>query len=361
MPSPSQSQPRYVLGVMNKVAEKPDMPIPEMFIPPELELATIQSHHETAPIPIFDLKTLLSAPNTQLHHLYDACKEWGIFQVGNHGVRGEVLENLKVEMEKFFNLPKEEKSKYQVQAGDFQGYGNVIRCKEDEKVDWGERFFMVINPRERRKADLFEKLPESLRDTLEAYFKELRKIGMGLLRILGEGVGMEIEEVDEIFENGMHTTRMTYYPPCPNPEVVLGLTPHSDSTGITILHQVNGIEGLQIKKQGLWLPVSFHPNAFLVLLGDIFEIVSNGVYNSMEHRVVVNKEEGRLSIAMFMNPKYEAEVGPSKSLISAENPPLFRRMIMEDFVKDYFSRNLNGKSHLENMRIKTTSHDDEDE
>ncbi|MED6193656.1 hypothetical protein PIB30_021631 [Stylosanthes scabra] len=358
LPSPSQSQPsRYVLGIMDKLAA--DDEIPEMFIRPELEAATIQSH-ETAAIPIFDLKTLLSPGNTQLHHLYHACKEWGIFQVGNHGVSGEVLENLKVEMEKFFNLSKEEKTKYQVKAGDFQGYGNVIRCK-DEKVDWGERFFMVINPTERRKADLFEKLPESLRDTLEAYFGELRKIGMGLLRILGEGVGMEIEEVDEIFENGMQTTRMTYYPPCPNPEVVLGLTPHSDSTGITILHQVNGIEGLQIKKHGLWLPVSFHPNAFLVLLGDIFEIVSNGVYNSMEHRVVVNKDEGRLSIAMFMNPKYEAEIGPSKKLISAQNPPLFRRMIMEDFVKDYFSRNLNGKSHLENMRIKTTSHDDDDD
>ncbi|KAL1328443.1 hypothetical protein HN51_038298 [Arachis hypogaea] len=341
---------------------QPEIAIPEMFIRPELEPTAIQSDHEAAAIPIFDLQTLLSDGNdntTQLHELYDTCKEWGIFQVRNHGVSREVLENLEVEMEKFFNLSKEEKSKYQVEEGDFQGYGNVKRRSKDEKVDWGERFFMVINPMERRKADLLEKLPPSLRETLETYFAELRKIGMGLLRILGEGVGMEIEEVDHIFDNGMQTTRMTYYPPCPNPELVLGLTPHSDSTGITILHQVNAIEGLQIKKHGLWLPVSFHPNAFLVLVGDIFEIVSNGVYNSMEHRVVVNKEKGRLSIAMFMNPKYEAEIGPAKSLISEENPPLFRRMVMEDFVKDYFSRKLNGKAHLDNMRIKTTSPPDD--
>lgn len=74
----------------------------------------------------------------------------------------------------------------------------------------------------------------------------------------------------------------------------------------------------------------------------------------MEHRAVVNKEKERISIAMFFNPKFEAEFGPVKSLTSPANPPLFKRMLMEDFFKDYFTRNLNGKSHLEKMRIKSS-------
>jgi len=83
----------------------------------------------------------------------------------------------------------------------------------------------------------------------------------------------------------------------------------------------------------------------------ILQILSNGVYSSIEHRVSVNKEKERVSIAMFFNTKFEAEIGPAKSLISSENPPLFKNMLMEEYSKYFFSRNLNGKTNLERMRI----------
>lgn len=80
----------------------------------------------------------------------------------NHGVSFELLEKLKLEIEKFFKLPVEEKVKYQIRPGDVQGYGTVIRC-EDQKLDWGDRFYVVINPVERRKPHLLPQLPSSLR------------------------------------------------------------------------------------------------------------------------------------------------------------------------------------------------------
>lgn len=101
---------------------------------------------------------------------------------------------------------------------------------------------------------------------------ELRELGMTLLGLLGEGISMEMKEVERLFEDGMQSVRMTHYPPCPQPEVVVGLTPHSDATGITILHQVNGVEGLEIKKGGVWVPVTFLPGAFVVNVGDIMEV-----------------------------------------------------------------------------------------
>jgi len=88
-------------------------------------------------------------------------------------------------------------------------------------------------------------------------------------------------------------------------------------------------------------------------LSVILQILSNGAYTSIEHRVAVNKEKERISIATFFNPKFEAEIGPVKSLLNSENPPLFKSMSMEDHFKHFFSRNLNGKSHLEKMRIET--------
>ncbi|KAI4295361.1 hypothetical protein L6164_035415 [Bauhinia variegata] len=80
-------------------------------------------------------------------------------------------------------------------------------------------------------------------------------------------------------------------------------------------------------------------------------MVSNGAYKSAEHRVIVNSKKERISIAMFFNPKLEAEIGPSICLTNPQNPALFKRVGMEKYANDFFSRKLDGKSNLEHMRI----------
>ena len=112
----------------------------------------------------------------------------------------------------------------------------------------------------------------SCRAALESYFLELQKLAMTLMVLIGKAVKMGTREIEELFEDGLQSTRMTYYPPCSQPELVIGLSPHSDLTGVTILHQVNGVDGLQIKKDGVWIPVSFLPDAFVVNVGDIMEV-----------------------------------------------------------------------------------------
>ncbi|KAE8673325.1 putative 2-oxoglutarate/Fe(II)-dependent dioxygenase [Hibiscus syriacus] len=139
--------------------------------------------------------------------------------------------------------------------------------------------------------------------------------------------------------------------PCPQPELVMGVTPHSDATLITILHQLNGVDGLHIHKDGVWFPFSFLPDALVVNVGDILEIFSNGVYRSIEHKVVPNAEKERMSVAFFVNPKLEADVGPSPSLMNPHNPPLFKRVSLDRYIKGFFSQMLNGKSYLQHMRI----------
>lgn len=95
---------------------------------------------------------------------------------------------------------------------------------------------------------------------------------MALMGLMGKALKVDMREMEELFEDGMQSVRMTYYPPCPQPQLVVGLTPHSDASGITILHEVNGVEGLQIKKDGVWIPVHFLPGAFVVNVGDIMEV-----------------------------------------------------------------------------------------
>lgn len=112
----------------------------------------------------------------------------------------------------------------------------------------------------------------SSRDDLDAYSFEMEHLAMKMLDLMAKALKMEGCEMRELFEEGMLATRMNYYPPCPQPELVIGLTNHSDASGITILLQVNEMEGLQIRKDGRWIPVKPLPNAFVVNIGDVLEV-----------------------------------------------------------------------------------------
>ncbi|PIN04046.1 Iron/ascorbate family oxidoreductase [Handroanthus impetiginosus] len=305
-----------------------------------------------AAIPVLDMKSLISeeGKTSQLEKLHSVCKDWGIFQLVNHGVDFSVVEKLKYEIQEFYKLPLEEKLRYKLRPGDVEGYGQTIILSPDQKFDWADRFYILTNPIHRRKPHLLPELPSSFREILEAYTSELQKLARTIFELIAKALKIERIEVEEIFENGMQSVRMTYYPPCPQPNKVIGLTPHSDVSGITILLQVNGVGGFQVKKDGIWMPVEILPDAFVVNLGDIIEILSNGSYKSIEHRATVNSEKERITISMFFNPKFEAQVGPSHSII-ANQPPLFRCMKMEQYFKDFLSRKFNGKSFLDYMKV----------
>ncbi|KAJ7968829.1 Oxoglutarate-dependent dioxygenase 2 [Quillaja saponaria] len=150
-----------------------------------------------------------AAPGTDIEFqkLLLVCKEWGLFQLVNHGVSDSLLEKLKEETEEFFQLPLKEKVKYKME-GDFEGYGNVV-LSDNQKRDWGDRMYM---------------------STLEIYIEELQKLSMKLLGLLARGLKVETREVVELFEDGMQSMRMGYHPPCPQPELVMGISAHTDGT-----------------------------------------------------------------------------------------------------------------------------------
>ncbi|KAK3011296.1 hypothetical protein RJ639_011471 [Escallonia herrerae] len=371
--------PPLTYGVVQELAQEPISNIPQQYVQENQEPAmpTDGDGASSLPtMPVVDLNRLIEreTKDSELERLHTVCKEWGMFQLVNHGVSISLVEKLKSEIKNFYESPLEERTRYKIRPGDFEGYGQTILHSADQKVDWADRFYMMTNPIHRRKPHLMPELPSSFRSslslslslslstrsnthshtlTLESYFSELQKLSMTLFGLMAEALKMDKIEIEGMFEDGLQSVRMNYYPPCPQPEQVIGLTPHSDATGITILLQVNGVEGLQVKKDGVWLPVKFLPDAFVVNLGDIMEILSNGLYNSIEHRATVNSTTERISIAMFFNPKIEAEVGPALSLTNSKNPPLFKRVLQEEYLKDFFSRKLNGKFFLEHMKIKT--------
>lgn len=52
-------------------------------------------------------------------------------------------------------------------------------------------------------------------------------------------------------------------------------------------------------------------------------MLSNAIYKSVEHRVMVNSNKERLSIAFFYNPKGELAIQPAKQLVTEDRPALY--------------------------------------
>uniref|UniRef100_A0A7N2R583 Isopenicillin N synthase-like Fe(2+) 2OG dioxygenase domain-containing protein n=1 Tax=Quercus lobata TaxID=97700 RepID=A0A7N2R583_QUELO len=83
----------------------------------------------------------------------------------------------------------------------------------------------------------------------------------------------------------------------------------------------------------------------------VFQIVTNGIYRSIEHRATVNSAKERLSLATFYNPRREADIGHAPSLITQESPALFKRIGARDYLRGYLSRELDGKTYIDGMKI----------
>lgn len=65
---------------------------------------------------------------------------------------------------------------------------------------------------------------------------------------------------------------MNYYLPCVDTNQMIRLTPHSDATGITLLVEINEVQGLQIKKDVKWVSIQPISGAIIVNIGDILEV-----------------------------------------------------------------------------------------
>lgn len=336
---------------VQELAKQPITSIPPCYVRDHLD----RPIHNLCPlsVPVIDLQRLLHARSvdSELHNLHSACKHWGFFQVINHGVGRLLLETFKSEVTNLFQLPMEEKKKLWQQPDNHEGFGQLFVVSEDQKLDWSDMFYITTLPPNLRRPHLFDSLPHQIREVMEAYVAAMKELALTLLNQMAKALGMDENEMAGLFSNGVQSIRMNYYPPCPEPGKAIGFTPHSDADAITILFQLNDTQGLQVRKDGHWVSVEPLPGAFVVNVGDIMEIVSNGVYRSIEHRATVSLAKERLSVATFYSPNLKSELGPAGSIIGPHNPPRFRREPIEQYFKGFFARRLNGKSYLEVMRL----------
>lgn len=106
------------------------------------------------------------------------------------------------------------------------------------------------------------------------------------------------------------------------------------------------------KKFGVFGPLSLCPfywaepaNKEFILWN--WQILSNSKYKSVEHRVIVNSEKERVSLAFFYNPKSDIPIEPLQQLVTPNNPPLYSPMTFDQYRLFIRTQGPRGKSHIE--------------
>ncbi|KAF7114282.1 hypothetical protein RHSIM_RhsimUnG0095500 [Rhododendron simsii] len=261
--------------------------------------------------------------------------EWGLFQVVNHGIPDELIGNLQRAGREFFELSPAEKEVYArpVDAKSVEGYGTKLQKEVEGKKGWVDHLFHKVWPPSAINYKFWPKNPPSYREANEAYIEKLRPVADKLFKWLSIGIGLEGHEMKAAAggDEMIYMMKINYYPPCPRPDLALGVVAHTDMSTLTILVP-NEVAGLQVFKDDRWYDVKYIPNALIVHIGDQIEILSNGKYKAVLHRSTVNKEITRMSWPVFLEPPPELELGPITKLIDDENPPKYKTKKFKDYV-----------------------------
>lgn len=105
------------------------------------------------------------------------------------------------------------------------------------------------------------------------YVRRIREVAGELLRAISISLGLEASYIHNFLnlESSLQVFVANLYPPCPQPELALGMPPHSDHGLLNILIE-NGVGGLQLQHNGKWVNVNAPPNSFLVNTCDHLEV-----------------------------------------------------------------------------------------
>nr|CAB3500294.1 unnamed protein product [Digitaria exilis] len=322
--------------------------MPGSYVRPESQRPRLAEVVSGAPIPVVDLSSTDRA--AVVRAIGDACRSHGFFQVLNHGIDAGLIAAVMGVGRDFFRLPAEEKAKlYSDDPAKKIRLSTSFNVRKETVHNWRDYLRLHCHPLDQFVPD-WPSNPPDFKETISTYCKEVRELGFRLYAAISESLGLEASYMkDTLGEQEQHMA-VNFYPRCPEPELTYGLPAHTDPNALTILLMDQDVAGLQVLHGGKWVAVNPKPGALIVNIGDQLQALSNGQYRSVWHRAVVNSDRERLSVASFLCPCNDVELGPARKLVTEETPAVYRSYTYDEYYKKFWSRNLDQEHCLELFR-----------
>jgi isopenicillin N synthase-like dioxygenase len=277
-------------------------------------------------LPVIDLRAFDAGGAARaafLGELGAAARDVGFFYLRGHGIPDDRIRSIIGAARRFFALPDARKMAIaMVNSPHFRGYtragGERTRGRPDwrEQIDIGvERPAMPRLPGTPAWTRLPgpnqwpEGMPEFPTLTL-AWLDET----MAVLRRLLRGFALALGQREDAFDAISSTTpnnlvKLIRYPGRETTGDDQGVGAHKDGGFLTLLLQADR-GGLQVEAaDGSWIDAAPLPGSFVVNIGELLEMASDGYLKATVHRVVAPPAgTDRLSIAAFLRADLDATV-----------------------------------------------------
>jgi isopenicillin N synthase-like dioxygenase len=304
-------------------------------------------------IPSVDLRDFLSEDPARkqkfVNEIGKAYEDIGFVALKGHFLNDKLVDDLYAEVRNFFNLPVDNKTKYEIPGiGGQRGYVSFGKEHAKGRSAGDLKEFWHFGQYVSNDSKYANEYPENIKvlelpnfnSTGEEAYKMLEKTGVYVLRALALYIGLDEFYFDPYIKEGNSILRPIHYPPITDEpkDGAVRAAAHGDINLITLLMGAQG-KGLQVQNNnGEWIDAMAQPDELMINVGDMLSRHTNNKLKSTIHQVVNPPRElwgsSRYSIPFFMHPVSDMKLNCLSECIDEKNPKLFDDITAGDYLNE---------------------------
>lgn len=280
-------------------------------------------------MPVIDLGAMRTSEGPRRRDLArriaEACQGLGFFYVTNHGIPQATIDEMFAAAAAFCALPLADKEEISLlQSVSYTGYLPMLVMGNDAslKGNLHETFQItsefapddpdVLAGKPLHQPNRWPRAMPGLQPAMLRYFDRTAELAYALLQLFAQGIDLPEDTFAKYFTKPMNRLRLMHYPPqAPDGDGEhLGVRSHTDPGTVTLLSQdrVGGLEVLT--PDGEWRAVPPLDGTFVVNIGEMLKIWTDGIFAATPHRVINRYGQDRYSVPFFANPDFDAVIAP---------------------------------------------------
>ncbi|XP_057780064.1 LOW QUALITY PROTEIN: gibberellin 20-oxidase-like protein [Salvia miltiorrhiza] len=294
-------------------------------------------------LPVVDVSEALDS--SSLSSLGAACREWGFFQIINHGISKDLYAKIYSLSTNIFSLPSQSKLKLGPSSHLKTYTPHFIASPFFESLRVSGPDFAASA---QSSASVLAHHDNQFSEMMHEYGSKMSELSKTILRLILKTLGSEIES--KYYESEFHQChgymRINNYaspegsciePSGSGEEEGLGM--HTDMSCVTIVYQ-DEIGGLQVRsREGRWMSIAPREGTLVVNVGDMLQAWSNERLRSSEHRVVLRRRKAaataasRFSLAFFWCFEDEKVVVAPDDVVGEAGTRMYEAFVCSEYLK----------------------------
>ncbi|KAG9441484.1 hypothetical protein H6P81_017338 [Aristolochia fimbriata] len=293
---------------------------------------TVPSIVKAAGVPIIDLGKIQDRGGREkiVEEVRNATLTWGVFQVVNHGIPLNILEEMLQGCERFHEANQLDRV---IEGRVVPDLSKKVRLKPGFSTTSRRKLkdTLVVDIAPEPPAP--EEIPSLCRDILFEYVKHVMRLGESLFEIISEMLGLTSDRLKVAKCTEEMIVACHHYNPAPDDtQPVIANVSHCDPSFLTVLLQ-DQVGGLQFLHQGTWVDVLPLHGALLINIGVLLQLVTNDQIKSVPHRVLIRRKTTRTSVAcLYGSPSSKSLHSPLEEFIQTKGHAVYKSITTKEYL-----------------------------